>query len=121
VRGDLDGLEADGCEIVRLTPERALVLCDPARVRETHTKLRRQSRVLDVSAGWAGLLIRGEPLMRRLTDLDLDGLPAVGALAHVQALVLRDDADTFRLYVPQEYGHYVAEVTIDAARGLAEA
>jgi sarcosine oxidase gamma subunit len=56
--------------------------------------------------------------MRRLTDLDLDSLPAVGAVAHVKAYVLRDDAETFRLFFPQEYGHYLAEVVVDAAEGL---
>jgi len=122
VRGEIDELDAGEGEVVRLTPERALVLCSFEEAGAQRARLAGAGRlVIDVSAGWAGLLIRGEPLMRRLTDLDLDGLPAVGALAHVQALVLRDDADTFRLYVPQEYGHYVAEVTIDAARGLAEA
>jgi len=64
VRGDLDGLGASGCEIVRLTPERALVLCDWERVRETHTTLGRQFRVIDLSAGWAGLRVRGEALLR---------------------------------------------------------
>jgi sarcosine oxidase gamma subunit len=42
----------------------------------------------------------------------------VGAVAHVQAYVLRDDAETFRLFFPQEYGHYLAEVVVDAAEGL---
>jgi len=64
--------------------------------------------------------VRGETLMRRLTDLDLDALPAVGAVAHVQAYVIRDVGDTFRLFFPQEYGHYLAEVVIDAAEGLRE-
>jgi hypothetical protein len=56
--------------------------------------------------------------MRRLTDLDLGALPAVGALAHVQAYVLRDEGETFRFFFPQEYGHYLAEVVIDTAEGL---
>jgi sarcosine oxidase gamma subunit len=77
--------------------------------------------VVDQSAGLAGLRVRGEGLLRRLTDLDLDELPAVGALAHVQAFVLRDDEETFRLFFPQEYGHYVAEVVVDAAAGLGAA
>jgi sarcosine oxidase gamma subunit len=119
VRGDVDGLDAG--EVVRLTPERALVLCAYEETAPVRTRLAGADRlVVDVSAGWAGLLVRGETLVRRLTDLDLDALPAVGALAHVQALVLRDDADTFRLYFPQEYGHHVAEVVVDAAEGLAE-
>ncbi|HWM13987.1 MAG TPA: hypothetical protein VNO56_05870 [Gaiellaceae bacterium] len=118
VRGDLSGLDLDGCEVVKLTAERALVLCDWERVRNTHAKLRQQFPVIDLSAGWAGLSLRGEAALRRLTDLDPAALPAMGAVAHVQALVLRDDEETFRLFVPQEYGHSVAEVVVDAVRGL---
>jgi sarcosine oxidase gamma subunit len=120
VRGELDGLVADDAEVVRLTPEHALVLCpfdDAARVRTRLAGARRL--VVDLSAGWAGLRVRGEPLLRRLTDLDLDALPAAGIVAHVHALVLRDEGETFRLYFPQEYGHSVAEAVIDAAEGLA--
>jgi len=119
VRGDLTGLDADGCEVVRLTPERALVLC---AYEETHTLrggLAAEGRVvMDLSAGWAGLSLRGEAPLRRLTDLDPAALPAVGAVAQVQALVLRDDEETFRVFFPQEYGHYVAEVVVDAVEGL---
>jgi hypothetical protein len=75
--------------------------------------------VVDVSAGWAGLRVRGETLMRRLTDLDLNALPAIGALTHVRTLVIRDEGSSFRLYFAQEYGHSVAEAVIDAAEGLA--
>jgi hypothetical protein len=117
IRGDIGGLEG---EVVRLTPERAYVLCpfeDAGRVRTRLTGAGR--RVVDVSAGWAGLRVRGETLMRRLTDLDLNALPAIGTLAHVRALVIRDEGDSFRLYFAQEYGHSVAEAVIDAAEGLA--
>ena len=120
VRGELDGLDAGGAEVVRLTPERALVLCtfeEPGRLRSRLAGARRQ--VFDLSAGWAGLQIRGETLLRRLTDLDLEALPAIGLLAHVHALVIRDDGETFRLYFPQEFGHSVAEAVVDAAEGLA--
>jgi sarcosine oxidase gamma subunit len=120
VRGELDGLDAGGAEVVRLTPERALVLCpfeDAGRLRPRLAGARRQ--VVDLSAGWAGLQVRGETLLRRLTDLDLEALPTMGPLAHVHALVIRDEGETFRLYFPQEYGHSVAEAVIDAAEGLA--
>jgi sarcosine oxidase gamma subunit len=120
VRGELDGLDAGGAEVVRLTPERALVLCsfeDAGRLRARLAGARRH--VVDLSAGWAGLQIRGETLLRRLTDLDLEALPTMGPLAHVHALVIRDEGETFRLYFPQEYGHSVAEAVIDAAEGLA--
>ena len=119
VRGEVEGLAGDGFELVQLTQERALVLCpfeDTAVLRAT---LRSRFRlVLDMTAAYAGLRVRGEIVMRRVTDLDLEEVPAVGALAHVQALVLRDDEATFRVFVPQEYGHYVAAVVADAAAGV---
>lgn len=119
VRGEVDGLAVEGAEVVRLTGDRALVLCDWERVGEIRARLAGPLHVLDVSAGWAGLRLRGETVLRRVTDLDLDALPAAGQVAHVQALVLRDDADTFRLVFAQEYGHYVAEVVLDAVEGVA--
>jgi sarcosine oxidase gamma subunit len=116
VRGDIDGLEG---EVVRLAPGRAYALCPFEEAGRTRTRLTGAGRlVVDVSAGWAGLRVRGETLMRRLTDLDLDALPALGTLAHVRALVVRDEGDSFRLYFAQEYGHSVAEAVIDAAEGL---
>jgi sarcosine oxidase gamma subunit len=117
VRGDIDGLEG---EVVRLTPERAYVLCPFQEAGRMRTQLAGAGRlVVDVSAGWAGLRVSGETLMRRLTDLDLDALPALGTLAHVRALVVRDEDESFRIYFAQEYGHSVAEAVIDAAEGLA--
>ncbi len=118
VRGELDGLDAGGAEVVRLTPGRALVLCpfeDAGRLRARLAGARRQ--VVDLSAGWAGIRVQREALLRRLTDLDLDALPAMGLLAHVQALVIRDENETFRLYFAQEYGDSVAEAVLDAAEG----
>ena len=119
VRGDVADLAAKSAEVVRLAPERAIVLCDAEKSASILARLRKQGYVvIDMWAAYAGLRLRSERLLRRLTDLDPAALPAVGALAHVQALVLRDEADTFRIFVPQEYGHYVAEVAVDAARGL---
>jgi sarcosine oxidase gamma subunit len=118
VRGDLDSFDAKGVELVRITPERGLVLCDFTKTANVRARLADRFLVVDLSAALAGLQLRGEALMRRLTDLDLDSLPAVGAVAHVQAYVLRDDAETFRLFFPQEYGHYLAEFVVDAAEGL---
>jgi sarcosine oxidase gamma subunit len=120
IRGDLASFDAKGAELVRITPERGLVLCDFTKTANMREKLAGRFLVVDVSGALAGLQVRGESLMRRLTDLDLDSLPAVGAVAHVQAYVLRDDAETFRLFFPQEYGHYLAEVVVDAAEGLRE-
>ena len=117
VRGGADGLDAGGAEIVRLSDDRALVLCDWERVAEVRARLGDRA-TLDFSAGWAGIRLPGETLLRRLTDLDLDALPAVGPVAHVQALVLRDEDGAFRVFFAQEYGDYLAEVVLDAAAGL---
>jgi sarcosine oxidase gamma subunit len=120
VRGDLTGLEAEGYEVVQLTPARGLVICEYDNAAAVRGKLRLQfPAVTDMSAAYAGLRVGGEWLLRRLTDLDPEALPAVGSLAHVRALVLRDGDDTFRILFAQEYGHYVAEVVVDAAEGSA--
>lgn len=74
--------------------------------------------VIDLSAAWAALEIEGagaDRVMRRLTELDLDDLPLVGQLAHVRVLIARPDDERFLLVVPQEYGHYLWEVVVDAA------
>jgi hypothetical protein len=118
VRGNVDELQVDG-EVIRITPRRALVLAPYERGAELRVRLREQADfVVDVTAAYAGLRVHGEALMRRLTDLDLGALPAVGSVARVQAFVLRDEGESFRLFFPQEYGHYLAEVVVDTASGL---
>jgi sarcosine oxidase gamma subunit len=114
VRG---GVPADA---IAIGPGRALVLVD-GDVRATRDALLDQGyRVYDATAALAGLEVEGERLMRRLTDLDLDALPAVGAVARgTPAVVERLDGERFRLFVPQELGRYVADVVNDIAEGLA--
>ena len=122
VRGDLDLLQPGvGDELVRLSPRRGFLFTsdDPADVA---ARLR-EGGVLayDATGALAGLALEGEQLMRRLTDLDLDRLPAAGPFARVNALVLRDDGERFRVYVPQELGHDTALAVLDAIQGLASA
>jgi hypothetical protein len=114
VRGDVDELDVEA-EAVRITPRRALVLCPYERCAELRAHL--AGTVIDVTAALAGLEFQGEQALRRLTDLDPAALPGVGKVAEVPAIVLRD-GDRFRLFVPQEYGHYVAEVVLDTLAGL---
>lgn len=116
VRGAVDTLEG----AIRITDRRALVLCDYGDLAGTREQLRSTFLVLDVTAALAGLELVGEAVMRRLTDLDLDDLPAVGPVAGVQAYVLREGDDRFQIFFPQEYGDYVAEVVLDALVGVAE-
>jgi hypothetical protein len=116
IRGDLPK-SVKGAELIRITPTRGLVLCDFTKTVELLEKLSQDYVAVDVSATLAGLSVRGEQVMRRITDLDLDSLPAAGALAHIQAVVTRD-GDSFALWFGQEYSDYLAEVVIDAWEGL---
>ena len=119
IRGDLERVTPLSREqLVRLSPRRGLLLTseDPA---EAVGRLRGQGVLAyDATGALAGVAIEGERLMRRLTDLDLDRLPAAGPFAHVTAVILRDGRESFRVYVPQELGHYVAEAVLDALAGL---
>jgi len=120
IRGDLDVVAPHpGEELVRLTPRRGFLLTrdDPADV----VARLREVKVLayDATGALAGIAIEGEQLMRRLTDLDLDALPTAGPLlSRVTAIVLRDEGERFRVYVPQELAHDVAVAVLDAAAGL---
>ncbi|MDX6466770.1 MAG: hypothetical protein QOI27_1810, partial [Gaiellaceae bacterium] len=68
----------------------------------------------------AALEIEGDALLRRLTELDLEALPATGPVARgVPALIQRLDGERFRLFVPQELGHYVCETVLDLVQGVA--
>lgn len=115
VRGDVDVRDVDA-EVVRITPRRALVLCPYERCAELRARI--GATAIDMTAALAGLELEGERAMRRLTDLGLDALPAVGKVAEVPAVVLRD-GDRFRIFFPQELGDYVAEVVLDTLDGLA--
>ncbi|MDQ3858196.1 MAG: hypothetical protein M3327_07085 [Actinomycetota bacterium] len=72
-------------------------------------------------AGFAALEIEGPgatTVLRRLTELPLDDLPAVGALAQIRAWIVRLGEERYRLFFEQEYGHYLWEVVVDAAEPL---
>jgi hypothetical protein len=116
IRGELPAA-VDGGQLIPITPTRGLVLCDFTKTVELLGRLSQQFLAIDVSGTLAGLGVRGEGLMRRITDLDLDALPAAGAVAHIQALVTRD-GDSFALWFAQEYSDYLAEVVLDAHEGL---
>jgi hypothetical protein len=76
------------------------------------------ARAYDATAAYAGIAIRDERVMRRLTDLDLERIPTAGPFAHVSALFRRGAEGWLRVYVHQELGHYVAEAVLDAIEGL---
>jgi hypothetical protein len=114
VRGDIDAVDVDA-EVVRIAPRRALVLCPYERCAELRGRL--PGTVIDLTGALAGLELEGRQAMRRLTDLDLDELPAVGKVAEVPAVVL-GEGERFRLFFPQEFGHYLGEVVLDTLAGI---
>ena len=119
IRGDIAlVVPLAGEELLRLSPRRGYLFTqdDPADAVE---RLRGQGVLAyDATGALAGFLVEGERLMRRLTDLDLDKLPAAGPFARVSAIVLRDGGERFRIYVAQELGHDVVLAVLDAVAGL---
>jgi hypothetical protein len=100
--------------------DRGLVLVDGDPRAERDRLTAEGYRVYDLTSALAGLEVEGEPLLRRLTELDLDALPAVGSVARgTPAIIERVGPARFRLFVPQELAQYVAEVVNDQAEGLA--
>ena len=119
LRGDLARFEpADGDELVRLTPRRGILF--PADGALPAVQRARAAGLLawDVSGALAGMALEGERLLRRLTDLDLDALPTAGSFAGVHGILVRDEGERFRAYFPQELGHSVCEIVLDAQDGL---
>jgi hypothetical protein len=114
VRGDVDAIDVDA-EVVRITPQRALVLCRYEQCAELRARL--PGTVIDMTGALAGLELESEQAIRRLTDLDLDALPAAGKVAEVPAVVLRN-GPSFRIFFPQEFAHYVGEVVLDVLEGI---
>jgi hypothetical protein len=118
IRGDQLVSTLPGEELIRFSPRRALVLVDGDAVPVVERLREEGLYAYDVTAALAGLAFEGEQVARRLTDLDLDDLPAAGGFAKIGAVVVRDEGERFRAYVPQELGHYVAEVVLDAIAGV---
>ncbi len=114
LRGPTGGLEVDA-DLIRITPGRALLVCPPERTAALRDSL--AGVVIDVTAALAGIEVESATLMRRLTDLDLTSLPAVGKVAGVPALVTADEG-RFRMFFPQEYGDSVVAVVRDLLEGL---
>jgi hypothetical protein len=119
IRGGVDVVSVGaGEELLRLSPRRAFLFTDGDPVGAAERIRAAGARAYDATAAYAGIAIRDERAMRRLTDLDLERIPTAGPFAHVSALFRRSAEGWFRVYVHQELGHYAAEAVLDAIEGL---
>ena len=108
-----------GEELLPLSPRRALLVSEGSAVAAGERFTGSGVRCYDVTAALAAFEVEGEDLMRRLTELDLSRLPAVGSIARgTRAVIQRRGGGRFRLFVQQELGHYVVEVVLDSLAGL---
>jgi hypothetical protein len=120
LRGELELVEPlAGEELVRLSPRRGLLLTDDPLGAVDRARAR-GVLAYDATGALAGFAVVGEQLVRRLTDLDPDGLPSAGPFAEVAAILLRDEGERFRVYVAQELGHDVVHAVLDIRTGLEE-
>jgi hypothetical protein len=120
LRGDVGALEPEpGEELIAITPRRALLVT--RNVTDSRERLAAAGiRAYDLTAGLAAFEVTGERLLRRLTALDLDRLPAVGGiLRETPAVIQRLDRDRFRVFVPQQLARSVAEALLDLAEAPA--
>jgi len=103
-------------EWLQVRPDLALVLCQYRDCFVLRSSLaRRATLVLDQTGALSILAVVGPnapDVLRRLTHLH--ELPAVGSVAHVTGHVLERDGGYWIVF-PQEYGHYLWEVAVDAA------
>ena len=121
---ELEFLVADPSHPAWRSPLRRALRDAPSGVRDVTAQADADTvRPLGPVAGVAGIELHApfaDTVLRRLTDLDLDRLPALGPVAHVRALVTREGDDRFRVWFPQEYADYLAEVVIDTWEGVAK-
>jgi len=119
LRGDVAGLEAaPGDRFHRIGPRHGLYVHEGPTAKLRDSFAARGFAVIDQTAAYAAFEVHGEELLRRLTDLDLDALPASGLVARVRGIVAREDGGGFVVYVAQEHGHYACEAVLDALEGL---
>jgi hypothetical protein len=112
----LDFVRADPAHPTWRSPLRRSLEGAPSEVRDVSAEA--TDGPLGPAAGIAGLEIRtsrARTLLARLTDLQP---PGIGAVAGVRTLVTQEGPDRYRLWFPQEYAAYMAEVALDALEGL---
>jgi glycine cleavage system aminomethyltransferase T len=102
-----------------ITKDKAIVLSPTGQGAAVRARLAEAGAgVLDVTGSFAALGVIGPEapaVMRRLTHLH--SFPASGDVSHVTAHVLVHPGG-YLIVFPQEYGHYLWEVAVDASEQL---
>ena len=106
----------EAVEWLPVRPGVALVLCEYRDCFVLRSSLARRAKlVLDQTGALSILALvgpRAPDVLHRLTHLH--EFPAVGSIAHITGHVLERDTGYWIVF-PQEYGHYLWEVAVDAA------
>jgi hypothetical protein len=85
---------------IPIGPDRALVVGESSADLDGY-------RVYDMSAALVAIEVESEALLRRVTELTQ--LPAAGSILRGVPAVIERRGGRFRLFVPQEFSHYVAD------------
>lgn len=116
VRGAGARPSATRCTWYQMTPQRALCITDATITRSVRAELQESARqVVDVSSGLGSVALigpRAGEFLRRITELE--SFPASGVVCEVHGHVLTINGG-FLVLFPQEYGHCLYEVLLDAA------
>jgi sarcosine oxidase subunit alpha len=128
IDGVLDGVRLDSGFVWRSSPDRALVVCEPAARAGLITELDGDGTTLvDLSAGLAAIELGGplaRELLERLTALDVrpEGFAAgevrAGVVARVPAALARIDEHAYLLLVASPQAPDVWEMVLDVGAGL---
>jgi glycine cleavage system aminomethyltransferase T len=122
VRGDVGDLRPEATDVVRITPERAIVFADYSRGADLRRELGQRFATTDLTAALAAIEIDGpgaSTVMRRISEHRLDDLPAAAPVSHVgPCYLMRGGDERYRIFFPQEYGDYLWQVVVDAAEPL---
>ncbi len=113
---DLGFLQADPRHPAWRSPLRRALAGAPEGLRDVSAEA--TNGPLGPAAGVAGMELEApfaRRLLARLTDLEPPGL---GMVAHVRAQVTHEGGERYRLWFPQEFSDYLAEVVLDAWEGL---
>ena len=123
----------DGALLWLSSPDRALLLCEPAEILTLRGLLESVCGVsphcglVELTAGFAGIELRGpraRALLERLTAIDVRAasLPVggvrAGAVAEVPATLLRSEEDSFLVLVGAQEAPDAWEITLDAGAPL---